>query len=310
MQKVIIDFFKNLKLGKEIRYKNMIIFPIISKEKSSQQFLTIDEALAKDVVNVTEMSDMGDVPNLKLKNLGKQKIFILDGEELIGAKQNRVTNTVVLVPEEKELTIPVSCVERNRWNYKTKRFYSGNTRVYFRLRKKIFESTLNNKERNIKNHPQHDVWNDIDNKMYNMNVESTTNAMNDIYKKYIKKLEGFNKKFSKEEEQVGMIVVINNKVLSCELFSNSNIMNNLYDKILNSYVIDAIEEYKGKVKTLKTIRRRALNFLDNIKNSSLRESNSVGLGKDIVLDSDKICGSALKFNGKIVYMSVYSKTTN
>lgn len=309
MRKVIQDFLGNLKLGNEISYKNMTIFPIIAKENNAYQFLTIDEALENEFVSITEMSDIGDVPNLKIKNLSDKKIFILDGEELIGAKQNRVTNTVVLVPENDELVIPVSCVERNRWNYKTKRFSSGNTRVYFKLRKKIFQSALSNKDRKVKLHPQHDVWSDIDNKMNNMNVESTTNAMNDIYKKYIAHLERFNQKLLKKEKQVGMIVIINNKIVSCEIFSDPNIMHNLYDKILNSYTIDAIEEYKGKNKKLKTIRRKAMKFLSEIKKSDLDKSAAVGMGEEILLNSDSVYGSALRYKDDIVYMSVYAKMT-
>lgn len=308
MEKRVGQLLQSAKLGDKIEYKNMIIFPIISDEKNDYKFLTIDEALDNEYVEVQEMSDMGDVPNLRLKNLSRQKIFILDGEELIGAKQNRVTNSVVLAPELEELVIPVSCVERNRWNYKTKRFSSGHTRVYFRLRKKIFESEINNKYNTLKQHPQHDVWNDIEMKMSNMHVDSTTSAMNDIYRKNIEKLEKYNKMFNVSENQIGMVVIINNRILSCELFSDHKILAKLHSKIINSYAIDALEDYDGKLKDLKTIRRRALKFLNNIKKSTYDESFSVGLGKDIMFNSDDVCGSSLCFDDKVVYMSAYSKT--
>ncbi len=214
---------------------------------------------------------------------------------------------MVLVPERGELTIPVSCVERNRWNYKTKRFSSGHTRVYFRLRKKIFQTELSNKDIKVKQHPQHDVWSDIDRKMTSMNVDSATSAMNDIYKKHITKLEKFRKMFKPDRRQVGMIVLINNKVVSCEIFSNPVTMEKFHYKILNSYAIDAIECYTGKNKQLKTIRRRALKFLNDIKRSEFDETMSVGAGKDILLSSDELCGSSLYYNKKVIYMSVYSK---
>jgi hypothetical protein len=41
-----------------------------------------------------------------------------DGEQLVGAKQNRILNMTVLVAAETEVTIPVSCVERGRWGYR------------------------------------------------------------------------------------------------------------------------------------------------------------------------------------------------
>ena len=155
MQKNISYFFDNLTLGCHVTHKNLTIFPIIATNKREKNFLTVDEALEDGAIKITETSELGDVPNLMLKNMSDKKIFILDGEEFIGAKQNRASNAFVLVPEHDELTIPVSCVERLRWNYNTREFSSDNTRAYFKLRKKIFQVTLNNKHRNLKYHPQH-----------------------------------------------------------------------------------------------------------------------------------------------------------
>jgi len=43
-------------------------------------------------------------------NGADRPLLLLDGEELIGAKQNRILNTTVLVAAHTEVTIPVSCV--------------------------------------------------------------------------------------------------------------------------------------------------------------------------------------------------------
>ena len=53
---------------------------------------------------------------------------MLDGEELIGAKQNRILNTTVLVAAHTEVTIPVSCVEQGRWGYRGRQFRPGDAR--------------------------------------------------------------------------------------------------------------------------------------------------------------------------------------
>jgi hypothetical protein len=37
-------------------------------------------------------------------------VLILDGEELVGTKQNRIVNTTILVAAGCEIVIPVSCV--------------------------------------------------------------------------------------------------------------------------------------------------------------------------------------------------------
>ena len=52
-------------------------------------------------------------------NRGPKPTLIIDGEELVGAKQNRVVNLTILVAAESELIIPVSCVEAGRWRAKS-----------------------------------------------------------------------------------------------------------------------------------------------------------------------------------------------
>jgi len=51
-------------------------------------------------------------------------ILILDGEELVGAKQNRVVNTTLLIAAASSTVIPVSCVEQGRWDYDSPDFRS------------------------------------------------------------------------------------------------------------------------------------------------------------------------------------------
>jgi hypothetical protein len=50
---------------------------------------------------------------------------LLDGEELTGAKQNRIVNASFLIAGQTEVVISVSCVEQGQWNYRSKSFASG-----------------------------------------------------------------------------------------------------------------------------------------------------------------------------------------
>jgi hypothetical protein len=73
------------------------------------------------------------VPTLRLTSAADRPVLLLDGEELIGAKQNRVLNTIVLAAHSK-LTIPVSCVEQGRGAYKSARFAAGDASLYASVR--------------------------------------------------------------------------------------------------------------------------------------------------------------------------------
>jgi hypothetical protein len=68
------------------------------------------------------VSEAGSVPELLVKNLAPSPVLILDGEELIGAKQNRIVNLAILVAAGQTLRIPVSCVEAGRWVHRSREF--------------------------------------------------------------------------------------------------------------------------------------------------------------------------------------------
>jgi environmental stress-induced protein Ves len=66
------------------------------------------------VVEVAEVDESGQFSRLKVINRSDLSVLILDGEELVGAKQNRIVNTTILIAAESVTIIPVSCVEQGR----------------------------------------------------------------------------------------------------------------------------------------------------------------------------------------------------
>jgi hypothetical protein len=51
----------------------------------------------------------------------------MSGEQLLGAKQNRVLNISIMVASKSDLPIPVSGVEAGRWRYQSRKFASSGT---------------------------------------------------------------------------------------------------------------------------------------------------------------------------------------
>jgi hypothetical protein len=91
----------------------LAVIPLLAPSLDDPDWLTLGEAGAR--ARVTEVSEAGSVPFLQVANGADRPRLLLDGEELVGAKQNRILNTTVLVAAHTEVTIPVSCVEQGRW---------------------------------------------------------------------------------------------------------------------------------------------------------------------------------------------------
>ena len=113
---------KGLSLEPGTSYENLTVYPVHGKNGHQPVYLTLDVALEKKLIQVQEVSDRGSVPALKVTNQADQPVLFLDGEELIGSKQNRVLNLTVLIPAKSDVVIPVSCVEGGRWSYRSRAF--------------------------------------------------------------------------------------------------------------------------------------------------------------------------------------------
>jgi hypothetical protein len=123
-----------LTMGDPVRHGPLTMIPLLGSEAKDPGWLTLVEA--GDAVTVTEVSEAGTVPFLRVTNDTEQPVLLLDGEELLGAKQNRVLNTTILVTARSTVVIPASCVEQGPWAYRSQRFGSAGTTLFASLRAK------------------------------------------------------------------------------------------------------------------------------------------------------------------------------
>jgi len=111
----IKTFINDLQVGQARRHQNLVAYPLLCAASGALNYLTLDEALKTGRFKVGEISIAGHVPELSVANGLSQPVLLLDGEELTGAKQNRVLNLSIMIPPETDMMIPVSCVESGRW---------------------------------------------------------------------------------------------------------------------------------------------------------------------------------------------------
>ena len=133
--KILNNFIENLYMGDQIAVNGLRLTPLFVKEESHLPYLELEEALKQNLVEITEVTEQGSVPNLQVTNKSLSDILILDGEELIGAKQNRIVNTTIVVPAHSSVVTPVSCVEQGRWRYTSREFATGDSFSYPSLRR-------------------------------------------------------------------------------------------------------------------------------------------------------------------------------
>ena len=124
MNEMLNNYLGKVKIGSKQSHKNLEVFPLLFTNGGALDYMLLDEALDENSIDIIEVDEGGSVPDLKVKNKSGKMLLLIDGEEVVGAKQNRIINTTILVAASTTVTIPVSCVEQGRWDYKSDKFYS------------------------------------------------------------------------------------------------------------------------------------------------------------------------------------------
>ena len=302
------DFFSQIKVGAKQNHKNMTLYCLLSEQEAPVDFLTLDNALANDALAISELTEGGSVPELKVLNKSDQNVLLMDGEELIGAKQNRVLNTTILIAPKSETNIPVSCVEPGRWSYRSKLFGSQSRAMSANLRKRKTE-TVNVNLRRGRNFmsDQGVVWDEIEKKYDRMATRpSPTMAMADLYESHRDQTESYLSAFRPVFNQVGMIVFIDGEVAGIEILHKFQSFREIHSKLVKSYVMDALETANQNCKpNHQSLRARASKLLESAQMSRIEERKSVALGNDLRLESERLVGSGLEFEGQILQLSIF-----
>jgi hypothetical protein len=309
MQNIITEYIGGLKLGRKQSYKNMTIFALLSDYNANSDYLTLDEALSGNLIDVVEKDEDGTVPELKVINKSDRMVLILDGEELVGAKQNRIVNTTVLIAGNTTTVIPVSCVEQGRWSYKSEKFSSEKRIMSPGLRsKKADQVKYSLKSRGNFSSDQSAIWNDISGLASDLNAESPSMAMSEIYRKEAPTIGKYAEHFDLIESQVGAVFMINGKVAGMDCFGKPETFSKVFEKLVESYALDAIDSLgKNMDKAEKGTKSEAGKFIEASSDCRVEVHQSVGLGTDCRLDSDHSTGFALAHDKQVMHMSLFAK---
>jgi hypothetical protein len=294
-----------LTLGEAQHFANLQIIPLLAAAPGIADYLTLAEAQAAGLAVVTEVSESGSVPTLLLENNADQAVFLLDGEELVGAKQNRILNLSLLVPAKTRLQIPVSCVEQGRWSRRSREFASTERTLFSRGRARKAERVSENlRERCVAEADQAEVWNDITAKMVNMAVESRTQAMADAYELFTGSVEEHVNGFSVSETQVGACFSINGKIRGIEVFDTSDTCRKLLPKLIRSYALDAIEE---RLETPAQVPQNVSAFIATVASAEADSFKALGEGEDLRLRSGSVAGGALTARDRVVHLCAFTR---
>lgn len=135
MQGIVDGYLAALRVGEGKSFGGMTLFPVSREGESPLRYRVLAEALADGAVEVRERPS-ATVPELWLVNRSDEMVLAMDGEEIVGGKQNRMVNASFLIAPKSEVMLPVTCVEHGRWHDVAPRFMPGEAAPAFLRRAK------------------------------------------------------------------------------------------------------------------------------------------------------------------------------
>lgn len=231
-----------LRVGEPMRHNSLSVFPLFGNGGTTSEYVLSDEAIRDRTVMVREVSESGSVPYLLVENKGDLRVLFLEGEELIGAKQNRILNTTVLVAARSTVKIPVSCVEQGRWRHNSAAFQSGGTHSPSKLRH-LLKASVNYSLMADRGHAsdQHAIWQEVARKQAAAGTISNTSALHDTFNAKQTSMGEFYEKIRHCEGATGLAVAVGGRLVSCDLFDKPATCKKVWKRLLSGFVLDAME---------------------------------------------------------------------
>ena len=283
-------------IGDPVEHRGVVVCPLFPLADPRAGYLTLEEAIPRGL-RIEEVGASGTVPELRVVNPLAEPVLLYDGEELVGAKQNRILNVSVLVAAGSELPIPVSCVEQGRWRHVGMAFMAAPHAAHPELRRRKAESLR--MEPLARGVSQGEVWDEVREKNLRMDVRSSTGASADAYRRWEEPLLELERAFPLQPGQSGAVLALGDS-LCLDYVSRPDAFERLYPKLRRGYMLDALERLD------RPAGKDVSGFVAEIASAQRTRRPSAGLGEDLRLEGAGVIGSGLELDGELLQLSGFT----
>lgn len=310
MNNVLQSTLGRLRLDNPQKHKNLVIIPLFDEAPTVFDYLSLKKALEQELATITEISEGGSVPDLKVTNKSDTPILLIDGEELIGAKQNRIVNTSILLAAKSETLIPVSCTESGRWGYNSDSFRSSMSMMNASARASKSERVkMQRSSMNSYGAGQSEVWGDVAKLQSSLGTSSPSNAMSDSYEQKAMDVNEYLTAFPLLDHQKGMMAFVNGTPVFADFISKSDAYADVHSKLVKSIAIECLALPEILAPTdLNNLKIEGWKWLNNLSYTQEVPLNApIGMGTDAHYESATQGASALFYNETLIHLSVFNK---
>jgi hypothetical protein len=280
--------------------RNLLVYPLSGG--NGGDFVTLDEGLGEGWAKI---QDPGQVERAVLEYSGADPMFLLNGEEILGALQNRVMNTAVLVGENSIVELPVSCAEEGRWSG-SEEFATGHSAAFPSLRAVLADSVTQSLSRGKGfTSDQKGIWDTIRDTLTHLNVQSQTQSMHDAYQTLQDEVKRYTEGMDFNGRYSGFIGAAGGRVLGMDYFGSRSLFGKLKEKLILSYGLEALRlTGEGQTAADDDLVEK---FLEDVRNLKFEEYEAVDLGTELRATTEDYASAALVNDDGLVHLSAFAK---
>ena len=276
-------------------HENMAVVPLKSKISYKLDILTLKKGLELGLVEVKEC-EKSTVNTIMVTNNAVTPLILIDGEEILGANQNRIVNNTLLIAPKTTQAISVSCTEHGRWKH-TSEFRQSEYIANFKTRRvKEYASRGHGDAQNA-------IWESIACLEAEKSFKSPTSAMSESYDNLKVDHNEFLKAFEIVDGQCGVLIIQNGEIKGFEIFYNPQIYKEYHQKILRSYLIDNKIENTTFSINIDEIK----SFIDDTNYLAFSKKDSEGIEVKFEFESDGGLGNLYTYDDEILHFSYFNK---
>ena len=297
-----------LRVGEPDVVGSLAVFPVFGPEPRLD-YKSFAQG-RKQGVTAGELASGASVSDLIVRNPTQTPVLLFEGEEVIGAQQNRTFDVSVLVAAHSELKVPVSCVEAGRWDGSRhlQPFSAAPQAAYPQLRRMkalaVRESVSVGADARAN---QGEVWDEVAAKSRRMGASSPTAAMHDIYEDRRAQLAQTAAGIAIHDGQCGALVAISGRFTVLDYVGRTDVFASLHGPLVQGYALDALDlQTQDHVEppALDSARGFALLTSDCVPD---QQNPAVGLGNELRFAANGITGTALVNDGELVQLTAFPR---
>ena len=220
----------------------LAVFPILGPEPDLA-YRTLARAIELGAI-VKELDGGASVNDLLVDNLTDQPVLIYDGEEVLGAQQNRTFDVSALIGAGQRVELPVSCVEAGRWDHtRADDHFSPAPHAADPSLRRVKRAHANAlaAEGATPRAQQSEVWDEVSDRLECLHVDSPSAAMHDAYKHKRSDLDELVRAVRPLDGQVGAVAEVSGKPVALDLVSRPDAFAELLPRLAQGYALEAFE---------------------------------------------------------------------